>query len=129
MPLKTALYEIPVPSTDIHSGVRLEDTGDVVSLKFDYRVEGEPKQMTIEFHKVRAYRHRREVHNTAWHIEGAYDTLVEVNPSEWALEVRKDTSAGWKEHWSSHHYMIYLDSAGSFEFLAESWRVVVASDT
>lgn len=101
----------------------------MVTLRFDYQVDGEPNQCSLEFHKVRAYRHRREVHSTAWHIEDAYDTLVEVNHSEWAQEVRNDTSVGWTEHWSLHHYMIYLDSAGSFEFLAESWRVVRACDT
>jgi hypothetical protein len=28
----------------------------------------------------------------------------------------------WRDKWEMHHYMIYLDSAGCFEVIAESWQ-------
>ena len=60
---------------------------------------------------------------TAWHIEGAYDTLVEVEGSSWVNEIRADTQALWRDKWAMHHYMIYLDSI-CFEVIADSWEAL-----
>ncbi len=56
-----------------------------------------------------------------WQIEGAYATLVEIEDSPWVVEMRADTSERWRNEWEMHHYTIYLDGAGCFEVIAESW--------
>ncbi len=66
-------------------------------------------------------RKREECCCKVWHIEGAYDTLVEVEDSAWVAEMRADTCEQWRNKWETHHYMIYLDSVGCFEIIAESW--------
>jgi hypothetical protein len=69
-------------------------------------------------------RKRAERCCTAWHIEGTYDTLVEIKNSPWLQEILADTQEMWRDKWATHHYMIYLDSVGCFEVIAESWSAV-----
>ena len=114
-------YVLPVPSTDLDGPVRLEDDGSQVTLSFECAASGKRVVGRLRFGKVRAYRHRAEVYCTAWHIEDAYDTLVEVQSSRWAEEIRSQTSRGWTEEWTLRHFMIYLDSAGCYELLADYW--------
>lgn len=121
MDSKSPIFEIPIPSTGIIGSVRFEDVGSSGRLFFDSRGPSGMRRCTLVFAKVRAHRHRGEVHCTKWHIEDAYDTLVEVKSSSWVIEMAADTAAGWKNEWALHHFMIYLDSAGSYEILAASW--------
>lgn len=117
-------YRLRVPSTELNSDVKLEHIGGRAALSFEFKAAGALHHSTLEFSDVRAYRFRAEVHCTAWHIEGAYDSLVEVEYSDWAEQMRCDTATEWRDHWQLRHYMIYLDSAGCYEFLASSWSSV-----
>jgi hypothetical protein len=93
-------------------------------LRFDYHREGTAFRSGVRFNGVLATRARAERCCTLWHIEGAYDTLVEVEDSAWVKEMRADTTERWRERWEAHHYLIYLDSAGSFEVIADSWEII-----
>lgn len=126
---KRPLQQIPVASTDLLPPVRFEVSGSEIRLLFNYLSDGKRLQSGFEFLGVRAHRHRAETHCTEWHIAEAYDTLVEVSESEWAREVRADTAEGWKDHWLLRHLMIYLDSEGCFELLADSWRLLPPVET
>jgi hypothetical protein len=117
---KRILYTLPVPSTDLDGEARL--CGE--TLQFQYQRDGTRVRGGIRFEHVAATRTRVERNSTVWHIEGAYDTLVEIVPSAWAEEIRAATEARWRDHWALHHYLIYVDSAGSFEVLADSFRVL-----
>lgn len=96
--------------------------GDMI--RFSYTREGVECRSGIRFKSVCATRSRAERCCTAWHIEGAYDTLVEVKQSSWVKELLADTDERWRNEWETHHYMIYLDSAGCFEVVAESWETI-----
>jgi hypothetical protein len=39
-------------------------------------------------------------------------------------EIRAGTQEQSRDKWQMHHYMIYLDSVGRFEFIAESWAAL-----
>jgi hypothetical protein len=117
---KKSLYQIPLPSTEFEGGVSF--CGHF--LRFQYRRDGAPYHSGIRFNKTASSRTRAERCCTAWHVEGGYDTLVEVEGSTWVEEIRGDTQAMWRDKWEMHHYMIYLDSAGCFEVIAESWEVL-----
>jgi hypothetical protein len=98
--------------------VRISDFGllsDFADSNFGFRVK---------FNIVRAVRTRAERCCKAWHIEGAYDTLVEIEGSPWVEEMRADTTEQWRNKWEMHHCMIYLDSVGCFEVIAESWAAL-----
>jgi len=119
MSSKKPLYQIPLPSTEFED---VSLCGPV--LRFQYRRDGMPYRSGIRFNRTAANRTRAERCCTAWHVEGAYDILVEVEGSQWVEEIRADTQEMWRNKWEMHHYMIYLDSAGCFEVIAESWEVL-----
>lgn len=97
-----------------------------MTLSFRYHLNGRAREGQLEFVKSRAYCHRAEIHCTATQIQHAYDTLVEIDDSPWATQVRAETTEYWRDRWVLRHFRIFFDSAGCWEFLAESWR---ASDT
>ena len=123
MSTKKAIYQAPVPSTAFSTEAVL--CANVV--RFGYQVDGSDRRSGLRFKRVKATRTRVESACTAWHIDDAYDTLVEVENSPWVAEVQAETTDRQHrlgETWTMHHYMIYLDSAGCFEFLAESWEAL-----
>jgi hypothetical protein len=120
MGFKKPLHQVPVPSTEFPTEAIM--CGDVI--RFDYHREGTALRGGIRFNRVLAARTRAERCCTSWHIEGAYDTLVEVEGSPWVEEMRANTAERWRDEWETHHYLIYLDSAGCFEVIAASWEVL-----
>ncbi len=118
---KSVLYQIPIPSTDVGGKIQFEHDGEMALLSFEYSQGYTAHRSVIEFKKVRGFRQRAEIHCSAWHIEVAYDTLVEVAPSRWAEEIIADSPERGQKSWVLRHFLIYLDSAGAYEVLAESW--------
>lgn len=124
MAAKKPLHTIVVPSTDFIREAFLDCSGIEPTIRFGYELDGVNQFGGIAFSKVSALRKRSERCCTAWHIEGAYDTLVEIDGSTWLAELRSDMPEQYQKAWAAHHYMIYLDSSGCFEFAAESWKAL-----
>ena len=122
MASKKPLYTVPVPSTSFTTHAYYD--GQTEAIRFGYGKDGAKREGGIKFNKVLAVRTRSERCCTAWHIDGAYDTLAEVEGSSWVGELRADTQEQWRDKWAMHHYMIYLDSVGCFEIIADSWEVL-----
>jgi len=120
MTSKKPLHTVPVASTSFTIHAYFD--GQTEAIRFGYRKDGTTQQGGIRFNHALAVRTRSERCCTAWHIDGAYDTLVEIEGSSWVEEMRADTAEQWKNKWAMHHYMIYLDSAGCFEVIADSWE-------
>lgn len=121
---KIRLHEIQVPSTDFLVDAALCQWKKPLTLQFEYSRDGTVYRSGILFKRVLAIRTRAERCCTPWHIEEAYDTLVEVTNSSWTDELRSETKDAWRNEWETHHYMICLDSAGCFEVIAESWELI-----
>jgi hypothetical protein len=117
---KKSLYLLAVPSTQFHGDTTLREG----TLTFQFFRDQALRRTGIKFNRVTATRTRAERCCTAWHIDGAYDTLAEVQCSSWQKEIYADTEANWRDKWEMHHYMIYVDSAGCFELIAESWELL-----
>lgn len=124
MSVKVPLYTVAVASTSFTTEAYLDDSGGCPTIRYAYNKDGARHNCGLEFDGACATRTRAERCCNVWHIEGAYDTLVEVTDSEWVAEVRKDMQEQWRNRWEMHHYMIYLDSAGCFEVIASSWRSI-----
>ena len=124
MNIKKILFSVPVPSTDFTTEAYLDGSGIEPAIRFGYENDGEQYLTGICFSQVSAFRKRGERCCSAWHIEGAYDTLVEIEDSSWVAELQKDVPEQYRENWKPHHFMIYLDSVGCFEFLAQSWAAL-----
>jgi hypothetical protein len=73
----------------------------------------------LRFKGVRAYKFRAEGHCTPWHVEGAYDTLVEVEHSDWVADLLAAEPGETRGRWKIRHFLIYIDSAGAYEVAAE----------
>jgi hypothetical protein len=113
------LYELPVASTRFHGDPVLCDG----ALSYKYYEDKTLMFGGISFKRVTATRTRTERCCTVWHTE-AYDKLVEVHESSWLKEIEADTDPNWRYKATMHHYMMYLDSAGCFELIAESWELL-----
>jgi hypothetical protein len=123
-PASKSLATLTTPSTAITSGVQLTADGGSAVLRFEFDREGALFESVVRFHKVRTGRWLAESHCTAWHIEGAYDTIVEIEDSSWVNELQSTQPPGTRRPWVLRHFMLFLDSAGYFEFVAESWEVL-----
>lgn len=106
------------PSGYAEAAVFTHPGGDA-ELVCTYEREGSMYAGGFRFQRVRAYRFRAEAHCTPWHVEGAYDALVEVAPSVWVAELRAASPAGAPWPWPIRHFLIYVDDAGAYEVAAE----------
>ena len=120
---KRALAKLPAPSGSFRSEPQFAVPAGQVQLTYEYGGPGDWVRGGLVFTGACAYRHRGESRCTPWHVEGVYDTLVEVVPSDWISEL----DAVFDEHQAGmprrglHHFMIYVDSAGSYEVAAAEW--------
>jgi hypothetical protein len=124
MSTKKPVYTVPVASTDFTREAFLDASGIAPTIRYGYESDSGECLTGIKFNQVSAFRKRSERCCSAWHIEGAYDTLVEVEGSSWAAEIANDVPEPYLANWKPHHYMIYLDSVGCFELLAQSWEAL-----
>lgn len=118
---KLSLATLQAPSTSFTSDATFTHPGGSAELKYEFERDGTAISGGIQFQKVRAFRFRSESHCTLWHIEGAYDTLVEIVPSEWSQELIEAQPRDMRSQWVIRHFMIYLDSSGAFEVAAAGW--------
>lgn len=64
------------------------------------------------------------MHCPAWRIENAYDKLVKLSESKWVDDLIESTSSDHRDSWILNHNMIYFDSDGCYEIIADSWEVL-----
>lgn len=124
MAVKVSLGELPVASTSFTSDVDVVMAGGALTLRFTFPRDGVAYRGGVRFEKVRASRWRAESYCTAWHIEGAYDTIAEVEDSEWIVELVAAEPEHQRGFWTMRHFMLYVDSAGCFEAVAASWALL-----
>jgi hypothetical protein len=119
---KLPLTTLPVPSTSLTEDVVFENPLGEALLRFEFKRDGVHHRGGLRFDRVRAYRFRAEGHCKVWHIDEAYDTLVEVSDSEWVEDLSAAEPAEMWGKWRMRHFMIYIDSAGCYEIVAHSWE-------
>jgi hypothetical protein len=115
------LATLPVPSTSLASDPVFEHPGGEALLRLEFQRGRVKMRGGLRFEKVRAFCFRAEGHCTVWHVEGAYDTLVEVTPSAWVADLlRAEPGETWGR-WEIRHFMVFVDGAGCYEVAAETW--------
>lgn len=109
----------PPPSAYTEDVVFIHPGGDA-ELRCTYERNGSMYTGGLRFLRVRAYRFRAEGHCTPWHVADAYDTLVEVEQSDWVSELlAAEPSEAWGQ-WRIQHFLIYIDGSGAYEVAAEN---------
>jgi hypothetical protein len=111
----------PPPSAFTETAIFTHPGGDA-ELRCTYERNGSMYAGGLRFYRVRAYQFRAESHCTLWHIEDAYDTLVEVDQSEWVGDLRAAEPSGIPSGWTIRHFLIYIDGAGAYEVAAEDFE-------
>ena len=115
-------YELPVPSTESVTDATLHLIGRNAILRFDYFKDGKPFRSGIRFTGVVATQSRSERCSTSNHMK-AFDTLVEVAESSWLEKQRDEMAEMYRNEMTARHFMIYLDSVGCLEVLADDFEI------
>jgi hypothetical protein len=120
------LYEIPVPSTSFVVEAYWDAGHHPNAIRYAYEDE-ETSMMHfcgIGFKRAVYLQKRSEGLCIVWHLKECYDTLIEIENSSLIEELSREVPG--REHYldKMHHYLIYLDSVGSFEIIAESWELL-----
>lgn len=117
---KLKVLELPLPSTALICDPILSTDGGDLLLSMDFDDDGARRSSRLRFVKQRAFRKRAEAYCTAWHVIDAFDTVCEVQGSDWVQELRSASAPEWRDRWIMRHFMIYVDSFGCLEVVAES---------
>lgn len=113
------MFSLPCASTGAVQDPTLvtSNRGLLISLVCDD--DGRARPTAVLFVNPRAFRKRAETYCTGWHVEHTYDTVCEITGSSWVEELRRDAVPEWRDYWIMRHFMIYLDSFGCLEVIAE----------
>lgn len=118
MTTKRPIIELPAPSTALTEGVTFLRRGRRVSLTMSFSWEDVESSWILQFQNVRADSHLTEAACTAWHIRDVYDTVCEIEDSEWGNSVSEVVQDHSHEEAQLKHYMVFFDGEGVFEFIA-----------
>jgi hypothetical protein len=117
----TQVLELPFPFNANHLEPDLRYGEGGLRLGMLYLEEGRKRSAWLRFVKARAFRWRAELYCTSWHVE-AFDRVLEVHDSDWVAELleRSNENYGAQFHWILRHFIVYIDSFGCLEVIAES---------
>lgn len=118
------LWNFPVPSNCINSGVSLTFSKGDAMLLFDYFDEDIDDKVFnggLIFETSVAHRHSSEKFTK--YVSGTYDKLVEMEDSHWLKELT-NISPEWAKQWEIKHFAIYLDGYGLYEFIATGYKLI-----
>jgi hypothetical protein len=117
--VKRVLGPLSPPPSAYTEDVEFTHPGGGAELRCVYERNGSMFAGGLRFGRVQAYRFRAEPYCTAWHIEKAYDTLVEIEQSEWIAALAA-AEPGEGHGRTMRHFLIYIDGAGAYEVAADS---------
>jgi len=117
--VKRAIGPLSPPPSAFTEDVVFTHPGGSAELRCTYEHNGSMYVGGLRFERVRAYRFVAEGHCTPWHVEGAYDTLVEVEQSDWIDELLAAEPSETRARWKIRHFLIYVDGSGAYEVAAE----------
>lgn len=117
-----SIAEVAVPSTHFLTEPDFHFTGSDALIPYQFERDGRVVSQSIHFKRVRAFRHHAESLCTPWHVK-AYDQVVLIEDSHWVTELKEAAPKGSTHEFVLNHYMVYLDSSGVFEVVAESFTL------
>ncbi len=117
---KLKVLELPLASTAVIGDPTLRTDGGDLLLSMDFDDAGQRRSARLRFVKQRAFRKRAETYCTSWHVKDTFDTVCEVQGSDWVQELRTAAQPEWRDRWVMRHFMVYVDSFGCLEVVAES---------
>lgn len=117
-------YKLPVCSTDSVTDAKLFQYGKTVTLYFDYFEGGVAKRSGIKFEGAVATQTRSERFSSSQSIS-SFDNLTEIYESPWVVQIKQEIGHLYiGEIVQFRHFVIYLDSVGSFEILSSGFKIL-----
>ena len=116
------LFVLSFPSTHLAESVKLIDWGLDVWLLYSFiDVEKGNKLFNsgFVFEKVVSCKKLGDAYVAASY-DGVHDQVVEITDSEWAERLQRDFHGGRAWPKELHHYAIFFENNGLFEFYASS---------
>jgi hypothetical protein len=117
--VKIRLGPLSPPPSAYTEDVTFSCDGNIAELRCTYERDGSLIAGGLRFRTVRAYRFSSEGHCTPWHVEDAYDELVEVLPSDWVAELLAADTTNTSGRRALRHFLIFIDGSGAYEVVAE----------
>ena len=119
------LYELPVPSTALLSGVSLQILPKrTVALMCDYEDESdEIISLKLVFEGVEAFKCTYYKACKEELIKAAYDKVVDIGASDWFTEITERLSGAVIDVPALQHLVIYFDDGPCYEFICREFRV------
>jgi hypothetical protein len=111
---------LDLQTTDSGCGsIRIASTAVELILEYEYHREGQTRIGRLRFKSSWAYRFHDEFHFLGF-PEGAYDAVVEIEPSIW-LQEHFDTKGGkrHRENRGERHLAVFLSNNGLLEVMAK----------
>lgn len=129
------IYELPILSSLIDNNLHvcgnssllgnnlyLCENGFDATLIFSY-YDDNKIEITIElkFGSVLCYKFTSERYTED--LLDAYDTVVQIDDSDWLIEMKKRDERDFK-FWHPKHFAIFFDGVGLYQFIARDFEVV-----
>lgn len=118
---RVSQMNLPTGTTALAVELEIFDGRDGFAFRYTYFLDDDPLIAEVAFEGVRAYRWRAEAHCTVWHVNGTYNTLVEIENSEWVRELITAEPRHLRAPREIRHFMISFDDNGCLEVAAKSW--------
>jgi len=116
------LWELPILSSQLENGLQISINGMEVSLSFTYLAdENIEKEVELKFDSVLCHLHTSERFTKA--MLDAYDTVVQIEESDWLNELKKLNERDY-EFWKPKHYAVYFDGIGLYQFIAKDFVAI-----
>ncbi|WP_218080301.1 hypothetical protein [Anthocerotibacter panamensis] len=119
------VYTIPNTALDCLNAQFIYEETDLI-LKLEYEDEdGMVRSYHIRFIHAQLFRFENEMHCISI-TAGAYDGVVELVDSAWAMEINSfENEYNRHSPWSKRHFCIYISSTGQLNIIADSFTVEV----
>lgn len=116
------IYELPIFSSTLEKDPIIESKDMNMGIELIGRdEENRLRKIVIKFHSVLCNKHTSARFTPE--LYDSYDRIVELVDSEWLIEM-KNINKEYFNYWNPKHYIIYLDSVGMFQFIAQGYEVI-----
>lgn len=115
-------YELPFFSSSLEKNpvIKFEDMNMIIEL---IGVDEGSRLRKIEIKFISVLCNKHVSARFTPELYDSYDKIVELLDSEW-LEELKNINKEYFDYWNPKHYIIYLDGAGMFQFIAQGYEVI-----
>lgn len=115
-------YELPVFSSSLEQNPVIKSKGMNMEIELIGRDEkSRLRKIDIKFNCVLCNKHTSARFTPK--LYNSYDKIVELMDSEWLVEL-KAVNEEYFSYWNPKHYIIFLDGAGMFQFIAQGYEVI-----